>query len=259
MPSFNRLTGLSDMLFFMRKVLVIQHIDCEPLGSFLLAGEPVTGAGKRQKSSTRAMFEYVRPYKGDNVPESLDSWDALIILGGPMAVYDADSIPRLKEELALIGKALAADVPTLGICLGAQLIAAAAGARVYAGPLKEIGWSTVALTKAAASDKLFSALPATLTVFQLHGDTFDLPNGAVRLAANDLYANQAFRLGNNIYGLQFHVEVTGGMVKEWSGYYSDHISEARISPDSLLEDLPQRSESLRRVASRIITRFLQLI
>lgn len=230
----------------MRKVMVIQHIGCEPLGLFA------------EEAAGLAEFRYVRPFEGEPIPDSLAGWDGLIILGGPMAVYKPDENLYLSDELRLIAGAIKEDFPLLGICLGSQLIAAASGAAVYPGPQREAGWGEVVLTEAAGKDPLFAGLPSPLPVFQLHGDTFDLPAGAVRLATSDFYANQAFRLGNNIYGLQFHVEVTSGLVKEWAGFYEDYIAGAGISPNSLLEDLTPRSESLRQVASRIITRFLQM-
>ena len=230
----------------MRKLMVIQHIDCEPLGLFA------------EEAAGLAEFTYVRPFKGEPVPDSLAGWDGLIILGGPMAVHESDESLYLNDELNLIAGAIKDDFPLLGICLGSQLIAAAGGAAVYPGPQREAGWGEVVLTEAAGKDPLFAGLPSPLPVFQLHGDTFDLPAGAARLATNDLYANQAFRLRNNIYGLQFHVEVTSDLVKEWAGFYVDYISGAGISPDGLLENLTPRSESLRPVASQIITRFLRL-
>lgn len=229
----------------MRRVMVIQHIACEPLGLFAEVAEGHAG------------FRYVRPFEGEPIPHSLAGWDNLIILGGPMAVYEPEKNPYLEDELRLIGEAIRKDFPTLGICLGSQLIASAGGAAVYAGSRREAGWGEVELTEAAGKDPLFAELSSPLPVFQLHGDTFELPEGAVRLAANDLYANQAFRLGNNVYGLQFHVEVTNGLVQKWAAFYDEYISGADISPDSLLEDLTPRIDSMRPAASRIIREFLR--
>lgn len=230
----------------MRKILVLQHIGCETLGLFA------------EEAADLAGFTYVRPFQGEPVPVSLAGWDGLVILGGPMAVYESENDPYLLDEIRLVAAAIAQDFPVLGICLGSQLIAAAAGAAVYAGSQREAGWGEVILAEAAGNDPLFSGLPSPLPAFQLHGDTFDLPTGAVRLAENALYANQAFRLGNNIYGLQFHVEVTSSLVKKWAGFYREYISGAGVTPESLLDDLAYRSGSLQPVASQIITRFLQL-
>jgi GMP synthase (glutamine-hydrolysing) len=229
----------------MHKVMVIQHIGCETLGLF---ADEATG---------RAEFSYVRPFEGEPVPRSLAGWDSLIILGGPMAVYEPDLHPYLKDELRLIREAIRNDFPTLGICLGSQLIASAAGAAVYPGPRREAGWGEVDVTEAARSDPLFVGMESPLPVFQLHGDTFDLPEGAVRLATNDLYVNQAFRMGNNIYGLQFHVEVTESLVVDWSAIYEDYLSEAGIPPKTLMEDLTRKSEALRPAASQIVRGFLR--
>ena len=225
--------------------MVIQHISCEPLGQFA------------EEAAGLAEFTYVRPFEEEPVPHSLAGWDNLIILGGPMAVYEPEQNPYLADELMLIRAAIDADLPVLGVCLGSQLIAAAAGAAVYPGTQREAGWGEVELTEAAGTDPLFAGLPSPLPVFQLHGDTFDLPEGAVRLATNSLYDNQAFRLGENVYGLQFHIEVTDGLVKDWAEYYEDYISGAGVTPDSLLEQLTRMSEALRPVASQIIRGFLR--
>jgi GMP synthase-like glutamine amidotransferase len=223
--------------------MVIQNIECEPLGLFAEAG---------------ADFIYVRPYAGEAVPDSLEGWDALIVLGGPMAVYEADKTSFLATELELLKSAIACDFPVLGICLGSQLIAAAAGGRVFSGPAREVGWGEVELTEAATSDALFSGLPGTLPVFQLHGDTFDLPDEAVRLAGNEVYPNQAFRIGKRVYGFQFHVEVNSELICDWVEIYRDYIYETEGDVEAILEALPERIEVLRPVASGIIERFLEL-
>jgi len=238
--------------------MVIQHIQCEPLGSFAIGGEVVGAANQEQWASDRARFEYVRPYEGDVLPDSLDDWDALIILGGPMAVYEAESEPCLKDELTLIKTAMAEDIPTLGVCLGSQLIAAAAGARVYAGPVKELGWNSVELTEAANTDALFSGFPSTLPVFQLHGDTFDLPPGATLLASSPAYVNQAFRIGNHVYGLQFHIEVTDELARSWAYEYKDYLDSAGFDRQTILDALPGKSDELILLSYQLIGRFLEL-
>jgi len=242
----------------MRKVMIIQHVECEPLGSFSLASERSSSSAQNHGEQEVASFEYIRPYEGDPVPASLAGRDALIILGGPMAVYDAKNTPHLEEEIALIGKAIAGDVPTLGICLGTQLIAAAAGARVHAGPVKEIGWSSVELTEEATADQLFSGFPSTLPVFQLHGDTFELPPGAVRLAYGPVYENQAFRIGRHVYGLQFHMEVTEELARLWVKEYADYLADAGVDASAIIEKSPKYLEAMAASAHRLIDRFLKL-
>lgn len=223
--------------------MVLQNVDCEPLGRF---------------SEADAKFIYVRPYTGEPVPQTLDGWDAMIVLGGPMAVYEAGEISFLEDELELLRKAIALDFPTLGICLGSQLIARAGGGNVYAGPVKEIGWGTVQLTAATAEDALFTGLPAEVPVFQLHGDTFDLPEGAVRLAGSSAYPNQAFRLGNHVYGVQFHVEVTSGLVEDWVSVYGDYLAASGIRRETVLASMMEKSEDMKPLAALIIQRFLEL-
>ena len=227
----------------MRRVMVIQNVDCEALGSF---------------AESDAEFVYVRPFAGEPVPQSLTSWDAMIVLGGPMAVYEADEFPFLAEELALLRQALAADFPTLGICLGSQLIAAASGGKVYGGPVRELGWGNVQLSGAARDDALFAGLPVNLPVFQLHGDSFELPEGAVRLAGNAAYLNQAFRIGKSVYAVQFHVEVTDPLAREWVSVYEEYIAGGGVTGESILAALPEKSAELRPLAAHIIQRFLRL-
>ncbi len=219
------------------RVLAIQHIDCEPLGSLETA---LMDAG--------ATVDYLRPLAGDTLPATLAPWDAAVILGGPMSVYDG-GLSSLEGEVRLVREAVETGTPLLGICLGSQVIAHAGGGRVYAGEVREAGWSQVELTAAAAGDPLFGGLPRRLRVFQLHGDTFELPRGAVRLAGNEHYPNQAFRLGDCVYGLQFHLEVTPALVREWADFYRDYIAGAAGSPDVLAE-LEARCAALAPAAAR---------
>jgi len=143
----------------------------------------------------------------------------LVVMGGPMAVYEMAEHPFLTHEETIIRAFIVARKPILGICLGAQMIAHTLGARVYAGGTQEIGWYTVDITDEGMRDPVFSTLSidgsGTAQVFQWHGDTFDLPEKAVRLAGSDIYENQAFRFRDNVYALQFHIEVTPEMIREW--------------------------------------------
>jgi GMP synthase (glutamine-hydrolysing) len=138
---------------------------------------------------------------------------ALVFMGGPMSVND--SLTWLRQEERYLVRAMSSGVPVLGICLGAQLLAKCLGARVYPMERKEIGWYPVRFTEAGLSDPLFEGLACSETVFHWHGETFDLPAGSVRLAESGLCINQAFRLGSDLYGLQFHPEVTPDMIESW--------------------------------------------
>jgi len=155
---------------------------------------------------------------GDSVPEP-GSFSHLIIMGGPMAVYEMQHYPYLVKEALFIDSAIKANKYVLGVCLGAQMVAHVLGAKVYSGQKKEIGWYEVALTPDGMSDPLMSplALPGrnAAQVFQWHGDTFDLPRNTAWLASSDLFPNQAFRHADRVYALQFHIEVTPAIVLDW--------------------------------------------
>jgi GMP synthase-like glutamine amidotransferase len=146
----------------------------------------------------------------DGPPDSLDGFDALVVMGGPMAAHSDDGFPTRAAELRLLADALERDVPVLGVCLGAQLLAVAAGGRAFpgtAGP--EIGWGPV---RVVGEDRLFRDLPPSFDVLHWHGDTVELPPGAALLASSDRYPNQAFRVGAHAWGLQFHLEVDAAAV-----------------------------------------------
>src|SRR5207302_1511016 len=164
----------------MPRLLVLQHIGCEHLGLV----EPVL--------KDRGMeYRYVRPFAGEDIPNDLAGWDGLIALGGPMGAKDGERLGFIADELRLLTKVLEAGMPALGICLGAQLIAKAAGAEITAGEEKEIGWYPLTLTQEGKKDGLLTGLPDTFPVFQWHGETFDIPRGAVCLAGSERYSKTA--------------------------------------------------------------------
>jgi GMP synthase (glutamine-hydrolysing) len=177
-------------------VYVFQHVACEDLGTF---AEVLT---RRDYNP-----EYVRLFAGDSIPDDYDSAAALIVLGGPMSVNDAARLTYLAQEKTMLRKALERSQPVLGVCLGSQLLAAAAGSQVFSGARPEIGWGSISLTMEGKQDPVIAPLADVASVFHWHGETFDLPLGATRLAFSGLTMNQAVRLGRNAYGLQFHLEV----------------------------------------------------
>jgi GMP synthase-like glutamine amidotransferase len=185
-------------------VLVLQHIACEPPGVY----EDVM----REREVAIERFELD---EGDPLPDWRE-FDAIVAMGGPMSVTDDAEHPWLAEEKRLIAEAVRAGTPYWGACLGVQLLAASLGARVYSGPRPEVGLLPVTLTDEALADPIFDGLPRELVTLQWHGDTFDLPEGAVPLASSPAYPNQAFRWGEAAYGVQFHLEVSPAMAREWA-------------------------------------------
>lgn len=226
--------------------LVFQHIRCEGLGT-------IESAFSRRGIN----YRYIRLFDGEAIPEGLDGYTGVIILGGPMNVYEEDEYPYLRDEDLLIKKAIENDMPVLGICLGAQLIAKATGARVYKGKKKEIGWYDMRLTEGGRNDRIFKHFPEKMTVFQWHGDTFEIPPQADYLATSSLFPHQAFRIKNNIYALQFHLEVTEEMISRWVEEYEDELSSLDyIDPDEILRDTPVYINSLSNLAEKFFDNFL---
>ena len=172
---------------------------------------------------------YIEAWRGDFA--AARTADLLIILGGPIGAYEEDLYPFLTAELTLISNRLAADRPTLGLCLGAQLMARALGAAAYAGSGKEIGWSPLILTDEGAASPL--AALRDVPVLHWHGDTFDLPEGCTLLASTPLYRQQAFARGHNLLALQFHPEVTGEALEAWFVGHAAELAGAKLSPVDL--------------------------
>jgi GMP synthase (glutamine-hydrolysing) len=219
--------------------LVLQHIACEPPGVY----EDVM----RERGASIIRVELDR---GELLPE------------GPMSVNDDADLPWLTSEKRSIANAVRAGTPYFGACLGVQLLAASLGARVYAGPSPEVGLLTVRLTEDGATDPLFAGLPDDILALQWHGDTFDLPSGAVRLAGSDAYPNQAFRFGRAAYGVQFHLEVSPEMAAEWArvpeyGAYLDRVLGPGSLP-GLLREFDAASPALMDHARVLFARWMDL-
>jgi GMP synthase (glutamine-hydrolysing) len=232
------------------RALVLQHIACEPPGAY----EDVL----RERSWE---LERVELDEGDALPD-WQTFGAIIAMGGPMSVNDEQVLPWLRSEKELIANAVEAGRPFFGACLGVQLLASALGAPVYAGPAPEIGLLPVRLTDAARSDPVFSGLPEDLLTFQWHGDTFDLPPGAILLAGSPAYANQAFRVGTYAYGVQFHLEVSPEMAREWADVTEYAASlEAVLGAGAarpLIDELAARADELRVHGRSLFSRWLEL-
>ena len=234
----------------MAKALVLQHVPYEGLGTIY-----------SHLALRNIEAEYIKLYKNDELPADLAPYSCLIVMGGPMGVYDEDKYPFLIPEIKLIEKALEKDMPVLGICLGAQLMARAAGARVYPGEIKEIGWYGLSLTGEGLIDPLFNGLPEELTVFQWHGDTFDVPSGATLLASSLSFPNQLLRIGEKGYALQFHLEVMEDMISAWIDENRAELLALKgvIEPDVIIRETPARIARLKEYGDKIFSAFFDLI
>lgn len=159
------------------------------------------------------------------IPPDWETYHVMIVMGGPMNVYEEDTYPFLATETVVIEEGLRKGLPVLAFCLGVQLMAKASGAEVFKGREKEIGWYPVRLTTGGMNDPLFKSFPDEFMIFQWHRDTYHLPQGAVRLVDSENYPNQAMRIGDMSYGFQFHFEITRDMITEWLESGRDEIGE----------------------------------
>ncbi len=188
----------------MKKILVCQHVAYEPLGTL----NPLfKGHGIR--------IRYVNFGRDPQLKVRLEGYQGLVVLGGPMCVGEMHLYPHLAHEIEMIEQALRNDIPVLGICLGAQLLAKALGAEVRRNSRKEIGWHDLGLTPEGKMDPLLGQFSERERIIQWHSDTFDIPAGAVHLATSPLCPNQAFRYGDKAYGFQFHLEADTALVERW--------------------------------------------
>jgi GMP synthase (glutamine-hydrolysing) len=235
----------------MKKILVLQHVAHELLGTL----NPLL-----KKSGFR--IRYVNFARHRDARPSLDGYDGLVVLGGPMSANDTGLLPHLTVEMNLIEEALRRNLPVLGICLGAQLIAMTLGAAVYPNRQKEIGWYDVSPTEHAQRDPLLSAFAENEMIFQWHGETFDIPKSAHHLAYSSLCAHQAFRYDANVYGLQFHLEVDEPMIHRWLRV-AENIKEIASIGDSnaherIHSQTPAHMARLTQLSERVFGEFIKL-
>jgi len=228
----------------MTSITVLRHVSFEDLGAFA----PVL----ERRSATLDICDI-----GLDDPGAVDPLgpDLLIVLGGPISVYEEERYPFLVEETSLLARRIEANRPTLGICLGAQLIAKAAGAKVYPSGLSEIGFAPITLTDAGRGSCLapFAQEPTTL---HWHADTFHLPDGATLLASTEACTNQAFMLGPNIIGVQFHPEAGGPGFERWLVGHTVELGAAGIDVRKLRKDAARLEPELVRKAERVVTAWL---
>ena len=228
-------------------ILVLQHIACEPPAAY-----------EDELRSRGIDLVRVELDEGEPLLDWRD-FGGIVVMGGPMGAYDEADHAWLATEKQLIREAVAADVPVWGVCLGAQLLASALGARVYKGEEPEVGVLPVELTPAATDDPVFGGAPTTFPTLQWHGDTFELPPGATALASSPVYPNQAFRVGRS-YGVQFHIEVSLDLATQWGELpaYAESL-ETTLGPgalDRLLGDLAEQAPAMTALARRLFGNWL---
>jgi GMP synthase (glutamine-hydrolysing) len=229
------------------RALVVQHIAVEGPGILTPCLE------------TRGWeIETVALYAEAQLPKNPGAYQAIIVMGGPMGVYDDAEYPFLRAEHDFLTQAIEQEVPLLGICLGSQLLAKALGARVYRNPYKEIGWDTVDLTVAGTADPVFTGVSSPVRVFQWHGDAFELPAEATRLASSVRCPNQAFRYRDRVYGLLFHLELTPDIIHSWIATFQDELAGVsdQVNPEQIVADIPRYLDHYQQTRVRVFANLL---
>lgn len=230
----------------MKKCIALRHVAFEDLGVFA----PVLRQAGYDIDYRQAGIDRIG---ADEVADA----DLLVVLGGPIGVYETEAYPFVRDEIELARARLVSGKPLLGICLGAQLIAAAAGARVYPGPAKEIGWSPLTLSDAGRASVLAPLGAPGVAVLHWHGDTFDLPAGATLLASTPLTPNQAFQLGNAVLALQFHPEADPAGIERWLIGHACELAHARIPLPQLRADTAAYGPTCAAAAGALLRDWLQ--
>ena len=229
--------------------LVVQHV--EPEKPFAIAAA-LSAAGVE--------VDIRRVYRDEPLPTKVAGFAGVVVMGGPMSAHLDAGFPTRQAELELLADAIAQSVPTIGVCLGAQLLALAGGGRVFpgaAGP--EVGWAPITMTEFAAADPLLGALPKQLTVLHWHGDTYEPPPGCDDLAFSDRYRAQAFRIGARAWGLQFHLEVDEGAVTAFLDAFGQDAVLAGTTPDVIVQETRASLQALSPHRDAVAARFAELV
>lgn len=229
-------------------VWVLQHIYCETLGTIADALE-----------STGISPQYIRPYEGQPVPKGMGDAAGLIVMGGPMGVYDKRQYPFLIDERRLIEDALQEGKPMLGVCLGSQLLADTLGSPVTKGKRAEIGWYPVTLLESAKTDPLWADVEPSFMAFHWHGDVFDLPRGALSLVSSQLTECQAYRYGENAYGFLFHMEVTENIIQDMVETFMDELQKARVDSSEIVGKIRDYLPRLNSIGGVVFRRWASLV
>jgi len=224
-------------------ILSIQNTEIETLGNL------------RELFESDGLEIETKHVKRDSIPQEVDRYAAIVILGGYMSVYQ--NLPHLEDQQKLIRNANHHQVPLLGICLGSQLIAQALGGRVYKGQRKEIGWFEVKVNNEGRNDIFKGIANERIKVFQWHGDTYELPKSAILLAFSNLYP-QAFKVDNSI-GILFHLEVTPEMISNWTRNYAPEMTEVGVSTNSILNNKKDKFDNLANNCKVVYSNFFKMI
>ena len=226
-------------------VIILKHVPFEGPGLIL---EMLEGRGMPHRT-----IEVL----DEGVPLSPAGFSGLVSMGGPMSV--GDGLDEIEREKRLLREAVKRGVPVLGVCLGAQILASAFGARVYPGTGPEVGWGEIHLTVDGGLDPLFSGVQSPVPVLHWHGETFDIPPGAVHLASSHQYERQAFRIGQKAYGFQFHLEADEEMIQEWVIRDVD-LDDGLLTGAQTITDLTrEKLDPIRLAGALVFGRFLDLV
>jgi len=229
---------------------------------YVLQNHPVEKLGAIAAGLENAMlpWQYIRIYDEEPVPTEVKGVDGLVVMGGPMAVYQAERFPFLNDEISLIRAVVKKGRPVLGVCLGAQIVAAALGAKVTRNPAgREIGWIPVALDDCACGDHLLREISSPIVPFHWHGDIFELPEHAVALASSEKTQCQAFRYGDNVYGFQFHLEVTADAVAAMAAEWPRDLERAGVSARDMIAESAARMPALEPIAAAVFGRWCEMV
>jgi GMP synthase-like glutamine amidotransferase len=232
----------------MKPIRIFRHINCEGPGYLATVLE-----------KNNIPFEFVRIDAGESPPPQIDDVSAVVFMGGPMSVND--NLAWIHQELAVIKKAIDADIPVLGHCLGGQLISKALGGEVSSNPVKEIGWLPVQKIQNKPADEWLGTNINDSLAFHWHGETFSIPKGATAILKSQHCAHQGFVIGKTL-ALQYHVEMTSDMVREWVSLYKNELSEPSETvqaPEVIIENLEHKVSQLQKTADALYHSWLQPI
>jgi GMP synthase (glutamine-hydrolysing) len=230
----------------MNNAIAISHVSFEDAGT-------LEDAIKERGATLR----YLQAGVDDLAPAK--TADLLVVLGAPIGVYEVDRYPFLKDEFAVIEAAIARGTPVVGICLGSQAIAAVLGARVYPNREKEIGYGLLALTEEGRKSSLAALADNKFRVLHWHGDTFDLPSGAMRLAETAITPNQAFAYGSNVLALQFHVEQHAHRLERWLIGHTLELTTSGVDLHKLRADTEKLGPGLERASTKMFRDWLNQV